>query len=288
MNPTKITVYECYPNKELLELMDIHVVLHTVWTVGGCRKRGRGKGERKEGKKEGREREREGREGRERGKEQVLVRKVVLSPALCMLQEVPDIRRIKWTQKWIPRYFYQHIYVPMLYCFVSAYLSFVQLASCLSVCPFLFLLIICNILNFVHSPSPSLFWIPYSPLFLPPLLPPHPYIWTQLGIKTRLQDFLIMFTKQNCELTGHYGHCTNCCDYLSSQASFTSCLPQSSSYNQAELPQPLPVGHFLPGQVHPRHIPVHYSILLHVMDNFGETPVMVTIETSGMSEISCL
>ena len=90
------------------------------------------------------------------------VRKVILSPALCMLQEVPDIRRIKWTQKWIPRYFYQHIYVPMLYCFVRApaCLSFVQLASCLSVCLsvcFLCLLIICTILNFVHSPHPSLF-----------------------------------------------------------------------------------------------------------------------------------
>eukprot|EP00731_Ephydatia_muelleri_P023135 Em0015g718a len=27
-----------------------------------------------------------------------------------------DIRRIKWTQKWVPRYFYQHIYMPLLYC----------------------------------------------------------------------------------------------------------------------------------------------------------------------------
>eukprot|EP00731_Ephydatia_muelleri_P000259 Em0001g259a len=30
--------------------------------------------------------------------------------------EVSDIRRIKWTQKWLPRYFYQHIYIPLLYC----------------------------------------------------------------------------------------------------------------------------------------------------------------------------
>jgi fatty acid desaturase len=28
----------------------------------------------------------------------------------------PDIRRIKWEQKWLPRYFYQHVYVPILYC----------------------------------------------------------------------------------------------------------------------------------------------------------------------------
>ena len=34
----------------------------------------------------------------------------------CALQ---DVRRIKWRQKWLPRYFYQHIYVPMLYCVVS-------------------------------------------------------------------------------------------------------------------------------------------------------------------------
>ncbi|XP_064391461.1 uncharacterized protein LOC135339316 [Halichondria panicea] len=30
--------------------------------------------------------------------------------------DIPDIRRIKWEQKWIPRYLYQHVYVPMLYC----------------------------------------------------------------------------------------------------------------------------------------------------------------------------
>ena len=30
-----------------------------------------------------------------------------------------DVRRIKWQQKWLPRYFYQHIYIPMLYCVVS-------------------------------------------------------------------------------------------------------------------------------------------------------------------------
>ena len=31
-----------------------------------------------------------------------------------------DVRRIKWQQKWLPRYFYQHIYIPMLYCVVSS------------------------------------------------------------------------------------------------------------------------------------------------------------------------
>ena len=32
--------------------------------------------------------------------------------------EIPDIRRIKWGQKWLPRYFYQHVYMPVLYCVV--------------------------------------------------------------------------------------------------------------------------------------------------------------------------
>ena len=34
-------------------------------------------------------------------------------------EDVPDIRRIKWGQKWLPRYFYQHVYMPVLYCVVS-------------------------------------------------------------------------------------------------------------------------------------------------------------------------
>ena len=39
--------------------------------------------------------------------------------SVSSLQEESDIRRIKWTQKWLPRYFHQHIYVPLLYCVVS-------------------------------------------------------------------------------------------------------------------------------------------------------------------------
>lgn len=31
-------------------------------------------------------------------------------------KDVPDIRRIKWQQTWFSRYFYQHVYVPLLYC----------------------------------------------------------------------------------------------------------------------------------------------------------------------------
>jgi fatty acid desaturase len=27
-----------------------------------------------------------------------------------------DVRRITWDQTWLPRYFYQHIYTPLLYC----------------------------------------------------------------------------------------------------------------------------------------------------------------------------
>ena len=30
-----------------------------------------------------------------------------------------DIRRIKWTQKYLTVYVYQHVYVPLVYCFVS-------------------------------------------------------------------------------------------------------------------------------------------------------------------------
>ena len=30
-----------------------------------------------------------------------------------------DIRRIKWTQKYLSVYFYQHVYIPLVYCFVS-------------------------------------------------------------------------------------------------------------------------------------------------------------------------
>ena len=36
------------------------------------------------------------------------------------LQDTPDVRRIKWTQKWLPFYFNQHIFIPVLYCLVSA------------------------------------------------------------------------------------------------------------------------------------------------------------------------
>ena len=31
----------------------------------------------------------------------------------------PDLRRIKEHQPWVPRYFYQHIYVPLVYCFLA-------------------------------------------------------------------------------------------------------------------------------------------------------------------------
>jgi fatty acid desaturase len=33
-----------------------------------------------------------------------------------IVTDTVDIRRIKWSQKWMPRYVYQHIYVPFLYC----------------------------------------------------------------------------------------------------------------------------------------------------------------------------
>ncbi|KAK2554711.1 Acyl-lipid (8-3)-desaturase [Acropora cervicornis] len=31
----------------------------------------------------------------------------------------PELVRIKWSQSWLPRHFYQHIYVPLVYCWVE-------------------------------------------------------------------------------------------------------------------------------------------------------------------------
>ena len=33
----------------------------------------------------------------------------------------PELVRIKWSQSWLPRHFYQHIYVPLVYCLVGLY-----------------------------------------------------------------------------------------------------------------------------------------------------------------------
>ena len=52
---------------------------------------------------------------------------------MCLVQEAADIRRIKWSQAWMPRYFYQHVYMPMLYCVVSDSLS-LSLSDCVCVC----------------------------------------------------------------------------------------------------------------------------------------------------------
>ena len=46
-----------------------------------------------------------------------LIKNIII--LLLLIKDVPDIRRIKWEQQWLPRYFNQHVYVPMLYCFVS-------------------------------------------------------------------------------------------------------------------------------------------------------------------------
>lgn len=53
---------------------------------------------------------------------------------IIVFQE-PDIRRIKWTQQWVPRYLYQHVYVPLVYCLVSYWSQFIPHAlstKCLS------------------------------------------------------------------------------------------------------------------------------------------------------------
>ncbi len=52
-----------------------------------------------------------------------------------LLQETPDVRRIKWEQRWMPRYFYQHVYVPMLYCLVSVHVCVcVHACTCVGAC----------------------------------------------------------------------------------------------------------------------------------------------------------
>lgn len=40
-------------------------------------------------------------------------------PDVVTSTEPADVRRIKWTQKWLPFYFYQHIYIPILYCLLG-------------------------------------------------------------------------------------------------------------------------------------------------------------------------
>ena len=40
-------------------------------------------------------------------------------PDIQTHENQPDLRRIKETQLWVPRYFYQHIYVPLVYCFLG-------------------------------------------------------------------------------------------------------------------------------------------------------------------------
>lgn len=42
-----------------------------------------------------------------------------LDPDIVTTDDHPDIRRIKWTQKWVPRYVYQHVYVPLVYCLLG-------------------------------------------------------------------------------------------------------------------------------------------------------------------------
>ena len=82
--------------------------------------------------------------------------------------DVPDIRRIKWGQKWLPRYFYQHVYMPVLYCVVRVGWGEGEVVWCV-----------------VRVWCVKVVWCAVGPL--------------QLGIKTRLQDFGLMYKKHNCE-----------------------------------------------------------------------------------------
>lgn len=42
-----------------------------------------------------------------------------MDPDIVTAEDEPDIRRIKWTQQWVPRYLYQHVYVPLIYCLLG-------------------------------------------------------------------------------------------------------------------------------------------------------------------------
>ncbi|KAJ7384943.1 hypothetical protein OS493_018631 [Desmophyllum pertusum] len=42
-----------------------------------------------------------------------------LDPDIVTTEDQPDIRRIKWTQQWLPRYLYQHVYIPIVYCLLG-------------------------------------------------------------------------------------------------------------------------------------------------------------------------
>ncbi|XP_044175764.1 acyl-lipid (8-3)-desaturase-like [Acropora millepora] len=41
----------------------------------------------------------------------------------------PELVRIKWSQSWLPRHFYQHIYVPLVYCWTGAWTRFQDVSS---------------------------------------------------------------------------------------------------------------------------------------------------------------
>lgn len=40
-------------------------------------------------------------------------------PDISTANHKPDLRRIKWNQKWLPRYFRQHVYMPLMYCLLG-------------------------------------------------------------------------------------------------------------------------------------------------------------------------
>ncbi|XP_015777022.1 PREDICTED: acyl-lipid (8-3)-desaturase-like isoform X1 [Acropora digitifera] len=50
-------------------------------------------------------------------------------PDISTAKHKPDMRRIKWSQSWVPRYFYQHIYIPSIYCLIGLKTRFQDIAT---------------------------------------------------------------------------------------------------------------------------------------------------------------
>ena len=65
--------------------------------------------------------------------------------------ESPDVRRIKKNQHWMTHYFYQHLYLPLLYCFVSYQLLILHKIKSVS-----FIAVCCKV---------SVGWFFYNPQF---------------------------------------------------------------------------------------------------------------------------
>ncbi|CAH3042120.1 unnamed protein product [Pocillopora meandrina] len=58
-----------------------------------------------------------------------------VDPDISTAKEKPDMRRIKWSQNWLPRYFNQHVYMPLIYCllgfktYLQDFITFISLKN---------------------------------------------------------------------------------------------------------------------------------------------------------------